>query len=152
MGGQNSKKICASRDFFFALCAYFFIALRANFFFALRVKVFPPPKPKSWIRPWMGVNVIHSSMLNYWNKAKNLSLFFWGGVYIRYICISSTYSKGMAMGGENRGGDCGFFLRVKILITFWDLQTKRMIVGKNPFRGGPSFNSASVHSRFILTR
>ena len=69
------------------------------------------------------------------------------------LYISSTYSKGMAMGGENRGGgNWGFFLRVKIRITFWDLQAERMIVGKNPFRGGPSINSDSVHSRFILTR
>ena len=43
--------------------------------------------------------------------------------------------KDMAMGGENRGENCGYLLRVKIRTTFWDLQAKRMIVETNPFRG-----------------
>ena len=42
--------------------------------------------------------------------------------------------KDMAMGGENRGGNCGYLLRVKIRTTFWDLQAKRMIVEKKTFR------------------
>ena len=37
---------------------------------------------------------------------------------------------GMAMGGENRGENCGYLLGVKIRTTFWDLQAKRMIVEK----------------------
>ena len=40
------------------------------------------------------------------------------------------------MGGENRGENCGYLLRVKIRTTFWDLQAKRMIVEKKNLQGG----------------
>ena len=43
--------------------------------------------------------------------------------------------KDMAMGGENRGENCGYLLRVKIRTTFWDLQAKRMIVEKKNLQG-----------------